>query len=163
MVIADQHLPLVAGHRAGAGADAAVGVDLLAGAVPAERVGAGVDRVVQQPDDPAVGQPPPFPLAGPPAGEPAGGERGDDPERRPGRGERREHVRDRRGDLLVGVLDHLPVIVADVPGGQRQPQLAAFGGGQPGAVERLCSRCSSASLIWPLRPSSSRSLMSDRS
>ena len=92
-MIADQHLPLVAGHEPGAGVHAAVGVDLLAGAVPAEHVGAGVDRVVQQADDPGVGQPSPGPLAGPPGREPAAGERGDDPEGRPGRGERREHVR----------------------------------------------------------------------
>ena len=134
-MLADQYLPLVAGHGAGPGPHAAVGVDLLAGAVPAERVGAGVNRVVQQGDDPGVGQPPPAARACPPAREPPGGERGDDPERRPGCGERGEHIGNRRGNLLVRVLDHLARVVVNVADGQRQPQVTAFGGGEPGAVE----------------------------
>ena len=134
VVIADQHLPLVAGHGTGAGAHAAAGVDLLAGAVAAERVGAGVDRVMQQVDHPGVAQPSPGALAVPPGREPAAGERGDDPVGRPGRGERGEHVADRGGDLLVGVLDHLPVLV-DVADRERQPQVAAGGGGHPGTVQ----------------------------
>jgi hypothetical protein len=120
----DQHLPLIAGQLGDRGMHRPVRVDDLAGAAPPEHVRPRVDRVAQDPGGADVGQPSPPQLPGPypavgAAGEPASGERPGHPVGRPGRGERGEHVADRGGDLLVGVDDHVPVIVVDEPDGQR--------------------------------------------
>ena len=61
--------------------------------------------------------------------------RGDHLIGRAGRGERREHVGDRGRDLLVRVLDHLPLLVVDVADRQRDAQLAAFGRGAFGTLQ----------------------------
>jgi len=68
VVIADQDVPLAAGHGPGACVHAAAGVDLLAvcGDGP-NYVRAGVDRVVQQPGTRSKSAAPAA-LAGPPAG-----------------------------------------------------------------------------------------------
>jgi len=97
----------------------AVRVDPADGPVAAVDVGAGVAGVVQHAEHPGVGQMPPPQLTGPDPAvgaerERPVGERLDHAERRPGPLEGREHVRDRRGDLLVRVDDDLLVAVPDV-------------------------------------------------
>ena len=86
-----------------------------------------------------MGEPAPAQLPGPRAAvgaarEPPAGERPGHPVGRPGGGERGEHVADRGGDLLVGVDDHVVLVVVDQPDGQRNAQLAAPGGGPLGLV-----------------------------
>ena len=68
-----------------------------------------------------------------------------------------------RLDLLVGVEDDLPGGPPDVPDGQGERELAAAGLGKLTLCKRCLSRCSSASLMVPFRPSSSRSLYSEGS
>src|SRR5829696_9097111 len=64
VVVAQQHLPLVAGQLDGAGVHGAAGVDDLAGVAPAEHVRPGIDRIGQDLQDAAVAQATPAQLPG---------------------------------------------------------------------------------------------------
>ena len=65
VVVFDQHFPLVPGPFPGRGVDRAVRVHDLAGVAPAEHVGAGIDRVTQDPGRAGMGEPAPAQLPGP--------------------------------------------------------------------------------------------------
>ena len=140
MVILDQHRPLGARQPDRLGHDRAVRADRAARAVPPEHVRAGVAGIGEHVARARVGQPAPAQLARPRAapgalGEPAVLEHADHPVRRAGLLERPEQVRDRGLHLLVGVDDHAAVLVVEVADRQRQPQLAALGGGALGALQ----------------------------
>jgi hypothetical protein len=95
--------------------------------------------------------------------QPSGrGERRDHAQRRPDRGELGEQVLHGLADLLVGVEDDLAVVV-DEADGQRERSSPRCAAASFAPCNRPVSRCSSASLMLPLRPSRRRSLTSDRS
>ena len=134
VVVFDQHRPFGAGPFGNRGVHRARRVDGAAGGVAAEHVRPGVARVLQDPQYPGVGEPPPAQLPGPRAAvgaqrEPAAPERGDHPVGRPARGERGEHVTDRGLDLGVGVDHDIAGVVVDIADRQRGPELAALGCG----------------------------------
>ena len=140
VMILDHDRPLRAGHLGGHGAHVAVGVDRLAGHMPAVHVRAGVGRVLQHLQHPVVGQRGPAQLPGPHAavgtlGELAAGERRHDAVSRPGRGEAGEDVSDGGLDLGIGVEHDRAVVVVDQPDRQRGTQLAALGGGPLGRLQ----------------------------
>ena len=162
MGVRDQHDPLLTGHvwrvtvrRSRPAASRSSAVD--------ER--AGVARVVQRSQDPPVVQRHPGQLAlVRPACAPGPGtaglvvERLDHGAGRAGPGEGGEQVPDRVLHAGVGVEDDLAGGVVDQPDRERHRQLAAAGLGELTAAEPGRMKCSSASLIVPLRPSRSRSL-----
>ena len=129
VVLFDDDLPVVHGLQTYPAVDAAVRVDLAEGPVAAVDVGACVAGVVQHPEHPAVGQPPPPQLTGPYSAVGAERERPvgeglDHTERRTGPMEEREHIGNSRGNLLVRVDHGLLVDVPDVTDGERAAQLS---------------------------------------
>jgi hypothetical protein len=115
-------------------------VNDLASVAPAEHIGAGIDRVAQDPGRADMGEPAPAQLPGPhsavgSARETPPSERPGHPVGRAGLRERGEYIADRGGDLGVRVDNDLAVLVVDEPDRQRHAQLTPGRGGSFGLLQ----------------------------